>query len=62
MQQGFNRILKDGKISRIEEIIEVVDEDAKPNECFLVIDRIRIDHDDDDLSSRVGDSAQIAFL
>ncbi len=61
MQQGFNRILKDGKISRIEEIIEVVDEDAKPNECFLVIDRIRIDHDDDDLSSRVGDSAQIAF-
>lgn len=61
MQQGFNRVLKDGKISRIEDVLELVNDDAKPNNCFLVIDRVRVDYDDEDLESRVGDSAQIAF-
>ncbi|MFK5856947.1 MAG: excinuclease ABC subunit UvrA [Bacteroidota bacterium] len=61
MQQGFNRVLKDGEINRIEDVLEIVDDNAKPNNCFLVIDRVKVDADDEDFTSRVADSAQIAF-
>lgn len=61
MQQGFNRVLKDSEINRIEDVLEFVDDNAKPNNCFLVIDRVKVDTDDDDFTSRVADSAQIAF-
>ena len=61
MQQGFSRVLKGGEVNRIEDIIDLVDENAKPENCFLVIDRVRVDYNDDDFKSRVGDSAQIAY-
>ena len=61
LQQGFNRVLRDGTISRIEDIIDSVGNDVVTDRCFLVIDRIRIDRDDEDLESRIADSAQIAF-
>ncbi|HJN05490.1 MAG TPA: excinuclease ABC subunit UvrA [Bacteroidales bacterium] len=61
MQQGFNRVLKDGKISRIEDVIATVSDSEKPNNYFLVIDRVRVDHNDEDFESRVADSTQIAF-
>ncbi len=61
MQQGFNRVLKDGKINRIEDILELIDDTTLPNNCFLVIDRVRVDYDDEDFESRVADSTQIAF-
>ena len=61
MQQGFNRVLRDGEIRRIEEVIKIIDDNDIPNNCFLVIDRVRVDFEDDDFESRVTDSAQIAF-
>jgi len=61
LQQGFNRVLKDNKISRIEDVIDIIDDNALPNNCFLVIDRVSVDVDDEDFISRVADSAQISF-
>ena len=61
LQQGFNRVLKDDKIIRIEDVLDTIDDDAIPNNCFLIIDRVSVDVDDEDFISRVADSAQIAF-
>ncbi len=61
LQQGFNRVLKNGEIVRIEDIIDSVDEDAVPQNCYLVVDRIIVNHSDEDLKSRIADSAQIAY-
>lgn len=61
MQQGFSRLLRDGDILRIEDALTQIDKKTKPSNCFLVIDRFRVDHDDHDLSSRIADSLQTAF-
>ena len=65
LQQGFNRVLKNGKIQRIEDILENDKEQdcklSKKQSCFLVIDRIIVDHNDEDMSSRIADSSEIAF-
>lgn len=61
LQQGFNRVLRDGNISRIEDILETIDKNAISKNCFLVIDRVLVDHTDKDLEARIADSAQIAF-
>lgn len=65
LQQGFNRVLKNGKIQRIEDILENNKEQdcklTKKQSCFLVIDRIIVDHNDEDMSSRIADSSEIAF-
>jgi len=62
MQQGFSRVLTKGRVKRIEKVLnDIVDEKQPDGNCFLVIDRIRIDKQDADLSSRLADSAQTAF-
>lgn len=61
MQQGFSRLLRNGDILRIEDALTQIDNKTKPSNCFLVIDRFRVDHDDNDLSSRIADSLQTAF-
>ena len=61
MQQGFNRIMKNGKIFRIEDVLETIKDSEKPNNYFLVVDRVRVDPEDEDFESRVADSAQTAF-
>ncbi len=61
MQQGFSRLLKDGEITRIEDALEQIDKKTRPKNCFLVIDRVKVDHDDHDLSARIADSIQTAF-
>ena len=61
MQQGFNRILSNGKIKRIEQALEEINQKTKPANCFLVVDRVKVDKDDPDLEARVADSAQTAF-
>ncbi len=65
LQQGFSRVLRNGKIQRIEDILEKQEEqDCKLNKdqgCYLVIDRIIVDKEDEDLSSRIADSAEIAY-
>ncbi len=60
MQQGFNRILIQNEIKRIDEIEP---EKLKATDTLkLVIDRISLIEKDDDLRSRVADSVQIAFF
>ncbi|MAZ93501.1 MAG: excinuclease ABC subunit A [Lentimicrobiaceae bacterium] len=62
LQQGFNRVLENGHIKRIEEIIEQGETKANNNNnYFLVIDRIIYDPNDEDMKARVADSAQVAF-
>ncbi|MCF6341646.1 MAG: excinuclease ABC subunit UvrA [Bacteroidales bacterium] len=61
MQQGFSRILTKGSTKRIEQALEEVTENTKPENCFLVVDRIKVEKDDTDLLARIADSAQTAF-
>ncbi len=60
MQQGFIRVLRDGKIYRIDELLEKK-LPKKIKDCKIVIDRLRIDTIDDDFSARAADSVQTAF-
>ncbi|MGE5382066.1 MAG: excinuclease ABC subunit UvrA [Omnitrophica WOR_2 bacterium] len=59
LQQGFSRVLKDNVVFRIEEIID--DKQLKHNDLLLIIDRVTIRPDDEDLSSELADSIQTAF-
>ena len=61
LQQGFSRISDNGDILRIDEILDSGKKiDLKKN-IRIVIDRIIIKYNDDDLVSRIADSAQTAF-
>jgi excinuclease ABC subunit A len=58
-QQGFSRVMKNGEIFRIDELLQQpTDETA---EFYLVVDRVTIRHDDEDLLSRLADSVQTSF-
>ena len=61
LQQGFSRVLTKNKIRRIEDVFEEINEKAKAKNCFLVIDRIHVDHSDTELYTRITDSVQTAF-
>jgi len=61
LQQGFSRVLKKTEIRHIESVLEEVDAKTKAKDWSLVIDRIRVDHSDADLFTRIADSVQTAF-
>ncbi len=61
MQQGFTRVLFNGEIIRIEELIPVLDKQAVMQKPAIVIDRFSVDDTDLDLRARIADSAQTAF-
>ncbi|TVR42494.1 MAG: excinuclease ABC subunit A [Bacteroidia bacterium] len=61
LQQGFTRLMIDGDIKRIEELVKVKDLPEKIGEMAVVIDRIVIDPNDHDLRARIADSVQTAF-
>jgi len=59
MQQGFSRVMKNGEVFRIDDLLKSpADEKAG---YHLVIDRVSIRHEDEDLLSRLADSVQTAF-
>ncbi|MCD4774017.1 MAG: excinuclease ABC subunit UvrA [Bacteroidales bacterium] len=61
LQQGFSRISNNGDILRIDEILKSdIKIDLKKN-FRIVIDRIIVKYNDEDLLSRIADSAQTAF-
>ncbi|MCB0804183.1 MAG: excinuclease ABC subunit UvrA [Bacteroidales bacterium] len=60
LQQGFSRVIYDGKIVRIEEILK--NKFRKKEEIYIIIDRVIIRKEDEDLRSRVSDSVQTAFF
>lgn len=60
LQQGFNRVVINQEIHRIEPILDS-DEKIDAKHCFVLIDRIIVKEDDFDLNSRIADSVQTAF-
>ena len=60
LQQGFNRVMVDGEIVRIEEALEK--DECNYKELLLVVDRVTMQPDDEDLSVRLADSVQTAFF
>ncbi len=59
-QQGFSRLLVNDKIEKIDDIIKkTIPKKAK---LSILIDRIVVKKDDDDLTSRLADSVQTAFF
>ncbi len=61
LQQGFSRIMSKGKIFRIEDMLENRTSHTKPEDDYLVIDRILTQHEETDLEARIADSVQTAF-
>lgn len=59
LQQGFTRVMQNNEALRIEDILE-----SKPDSksaYFLILDRVTIKDDDDELRSTLADSVQTAF-
>lgn len=61
LQQGFNRISYKGEVIKLEAALGN-DSIRDPNELLLIIDRIVLKKDDEDLQARIADSAQTAFF
>ena len=61
MQQGFSRLLRNGEIQRMEDIIDNVSDKEKACDCHLVIDRVITEEADHDIPARVADSVQTAL-
>ena len=59
LQQGFSRIKYNGTFERIEEVIKQGADENK--NYFLVVDRVTIRPDDEDMMQRLADSVQTAF-
>lgn len=60
LQQGYTRVLYKGDFERIEDLLEHIDEGAKEDEIYTVIDRISWDETNETLS-RLTDSIETAF-
>ncbi len=58
-QQGFSRILVNNEVVKINEF--KVSSIKKNNPIYLLIDRISVDHTDEDFDNRISDSIQTAF-
>lgn len=61
MQQGFSRILINDEIIRIDEILPNIRNQAIKKKPSIVIDRLKISKEDNELSTRLADSVQTAF-
>lgn len=60
MQQGFTRVMLDGEVVRLEDICGK--KIKKHKECYILVDRFAIKHDDEELSGRIADSVQTAYF
>ncbi len=63
-QEGYVRVMVQGSILRIEDILASPDLDVMKGQadCMLVIDRVEVHRDDDDQLPRLGESVQAAFF
>ena len=61
IDQGFSRVYLEGKIERIDKILD--SETLEKNRTIqLLIDRLICDHESDENQARIGESAEAAFL
>jgi excinuclease ABC subunit A len=61
LQKGFNRIVYEGELLFIEDVLEKKLQWHEPGSIQIMIDRGRIRHDDEDNQFRISDSVQTAF-
>jgi len=61
LQQGFNRVQYDNSDYRISDILDGRFDKKNASELYLVIDRMVMSHDDEDLRTRMADSVELAF-
>lgn len=64
LQKGFNRVVVEGQMMKIEDMLEESGNKKKEKDTEdvkIVIDRVSVDQDDETLS-RIADSAQTAFF
>lgn len=62
MQQGFSRLMLNDRIVRLEEVLAGLPDLEVKKKPAMVIDRFTVKQDETGLSSRIADSAQIAFF
>ena len=60
LQQGFNRLIVNGKQIRIEDYIKEKGQD-KTNEIRIMVDRLKVNKDSSELIGQLSDSVQTAF-
>ncbi len=60
-QQGFSRLRRDGKVVRIDDLLEEKTS-VDWNKTYLVVDRLSVREDDEDTQTRTADSVQTAFF
>ena len=60
-KQGFSRVEENGKIRRIQDVLDSVDPECKDCPYSILIDRIQLNSKDEDLPARLADSVQTAF-
>ena len=56
-QSGFVRVLVNGKVERIDSV-----DVESANEVHLVVDRVVVDHSDEEIINRLSDSVELAFF
>src|SRR5690606_6208698 len=65
MQKGYSRVKSSEEIFRIDELIadeKLLKKIKSAAENYLLIDRVVIQHNDEDLQKRISDSVQTAFF
>ncbi|MFO8054512.1 MAG: excinuclease ABC subunit UvrA [Bacteroidales bacterium] len=60
-QQGFARVKINGEVLRIPDMLEDIAKYQKITEICLVIDRVKVHHDEQQWANRVADSVETAF-
>ena len=62
MKQGFSRIYLYNEMQRIGELLKSKEiGKINPSDVLLIIDRLVVNHEDEDIASRTADSVQLAF-
>jgi excinuclease ABC subunit A len=61
LQQGFTRIIINGEILKIEDVLKLKDQKNIKNILLVLVDRFVVNTGDADLMSRVSDSVETAF-
>ncbi len=62
MQKGFTRVMVNGEVLFIEEVLEKNTQALEETDFKIMIDRASVQPDDEDLRFRIADSVQTAFF
>lgn len=62
LQKGFTRIWHEGEVVSVEDLLEQKEvQKVKQKKLRVLVDRLIVKHNDEDLTTRTGDSVQTAF-